>query len=123
MDTQSLFTFEIELGSMPTEQLEDVIYNCLDFCLLYGKTAHFFLLGDHPALWRMLEIFREEQVTFSLLTEPEQSTFHEKPNDGARMVICGDGTVKRGEIMIGNAFTDRLADLWAVFQCEGVEST
>ena len=117
------FTFKLDLDSMPAERVEDTIYNCLDFSLLYGKTAHFFLLGDHPALWRMLEIFREEQVTFSLLTEPEQSTFHEKPNDGARMVICGDGTVKWGEIMIGNAFADRLADLWAVYQCEGVEST
>ena len=45
--TKDLFTFELELGvgeARPAgQQLEDVLYNCLDFCLLYRKQAHFFL--------------------------------------------------------------------------------
>ena len=30
---------------MTEERLEDTIYNCLDFCLLNRKRAHFFLTG------------------------------------------------------------------------------
>ncbi len=117
MDTP--FTFKLDLDSMPAERVEDTIYNCLDFCLLRGKTAHFLLLGNPPALWRVLEILREEQVTFSLLTEPEQSAYQDKTDDSACLVICGNGTVKRGEVLLGNAYMDRLADLWAVYQCKG----
>ena len=120
MDT--LFTFKLDLDSMPAERVEDTIYNCPDFCLLYGKTPHFFLRGNHPALWEILDILREEQVTFSVLTEPEQSAYQNKTDDLLHMVICSDGTAKWRESRLGNAFSDRLADLWAVNQCEGVES-
>ena len=117
MDTP--FTFKLNLDSMPAERVEDTIYNCLDFCLLCGKTAHFLLLGNPPTLWLVLEILREEQVTFSLLTEPEQSAYQNKTDDLACLVICGNGTVRWGEVPLGNAFTDRLADLWVVNQCKG----
>ena len=81
--TEELFTFELDIGSYterPTgQQLEDMLYNCLDFCILYRKQAHFFLTGPdaagHPELWRVLEILREEGATFSLLDESEKSEY------------------------------------------------
>ena len=71
--TDELFTFELDLGAgegcMTEEGLEDTVYNCLDFCLLYGKTPHFYLGGEdpirHPALWTVLELLREEGASFS----------------------------------------------------------
>ena len=106
MDTP--FTFKLNLDSMPAERMEDTIYNCLDFCLLCGKTAHFLLLGNPPTLWLVLVIL-----------EPEQSADQNKTDDLACLVICGNGTVRWGEVPLGNAFTDRLADLWVVNQCKG----
>lgn len=36
-----LFTFELNIGAdescMTEERLEDTVYNCLDFCLLYRR--------------------------------------------------------------------------------------
>ena len=66
--TDELFTFELNLGAgegcMTEEGLEDTVYNCLDFCLLCGKTPHFYLGGDdplrHPSIWTVLELLREE---------------------------------------------------------------
>ena len=80
-----LFTFELDMGSgegcMTEERLEDTIYNCLDFCLLYGKTPHFYLCGDdpirHPVIWPVLELPRDEGVSFSLLSEPEKTEFEQ----------------------------------------------
>lgn len=47
-----LFTSELDMGSgegcMTEERLEDTIYNCLDFCLLYGKTPHFLSVRRRP---------------------------------------------------------------------------
>ena len=68
-----LFSFELDLGAgegcMTEERLEDAVYNCLDYCLLYGKTPHFYLGGPdpirHPALWPVLELLREEGTSFS----------------------------------------------------------
>jgi len=84
--TEELFTFELDIGSggscMTEERLEDTIWNCLDFCLLYGRTPHFYLGGPdpirHPALWTVLELLREENVSFSLLSEPEKTEFEQK---------------------------------------------
>jgi len=122
------FTFELDMGSggtlMPEERLEDTVYNCLDFCLIYGKTPHFYLCGDdplrHPSVWRVLELLREENVTFSLLSGPEKAEFEaarQKPGDGSRIEIACDGSVRQGNLQIGNIFGDRLADLWTVSTC------
>lgn len=126
--TEKLFTFELDIGAgekkMADERLEDTVYNCLDFCLLYGKTAHFYLCGadplHHPALWRVLELLREEDVSFSLLSGPEKTEFERnrhKISEENRLEIACDGLTRQGEAVIGNIFEDRLADLWVCGGC------
>lgn len=120
-----LFTFELDIGSgkfrMTEERLEDTVYNCLDFCLLYGKTAHFYLGGDdpihHPALWPVLELLRDEGASFSLLSEPEKTEFEQNRHplsEENRVEIACDGLARQGDTIIGNIFEDRLAGLWVV---------
>ena len=112
---------------MTEERLEDTIYNCLDFCLLNERTPHFYLGGPdpihHPALWTVLELLREEDVSFSLLSKPEK-TEHEQNRDPVseenRVEIACDGMTCQGNTIIGNIFEDRLADLWVVSGCGGV---
>ena len=126
--TEELFTFELDLGSgmerQTGQQLENILYNCLDFCLLYRKQAHFFLTGPdaagHPELWRMLEILREEGVTFSLLTEPERSEYETLRGrdlmNKIRIGADGEATWELGAL--GNVLCDRLGDLWEIKQME-----
>lgn len=127
--TEGLFTFELDMGSeteRPTgQQLEDMLYNCLDFCLLYRKQAHFFLAGSdaagHLELWRVLEILREEGATFSLLTEPERGEYESlRSNDLTNKIIIstdGEATCELGAL--GNVLFDRLGDLWEVKHMKG----
>ena len=127
--TKDLFTFELDLGSgteRPTgQQLEDLLYNCLDFCLLYRKQAHFFLAGPdaagHPELWHVLEILREEGATFSLLTEPERGEYDalrsKSLRDRIRIKADGEASCELG--VLGNVLYDRLGDLWEVKRLQG----
>ena len=126
--TEERFTFELDLGSgmerQTGQQLEDILYNCLDFCLLYRKQAHFFLTGPdaagHPELWRVLEILREEGATFSLLTEPERGEYEALRDrdltDKIRIGADGEATCELGAL--GNVLCDRLGDLWEIKQME-----
>ncbi|MBR1457056.1 MAG: hypothetical protein IJ594_07860 [Oscillospiraceae bacterium] len=126
--TSNLFTFELDLGSgterLAGQQLEDILYNCLDFCLLYRKQAHFFLTGPdaagHPELWRVLEILREEGATFSLLSEPERSEYEtlrsKELQDRIRISAEGEASCELGAL--GNVLCDRLGDLWEIKQME-----
>lgn len=126
--TEELFTFELDLGSgteRPAgQQLEDILYNCLDFCLLYRKQAHFFLAGadaaGHPELWRVLEILREEGATFSLLSEPERGEYEafrsRELRDKFRIGADGEASCELGAL--GNVLFDRLGDLWEIKQME-----
>ena len=127
--TEELFTFELVLDSgterTTGQQLEDLLYNCLDFCLLYRKLAHFFLAGQdagrNPELWRALEILREEGATFSLLTEPERSEYETLRSgdlkDRIRIGSDGEATCELGAL--GNVLSDRLGDLWEVKRMQG----
>ena len=126
--TDELFTFELNLGAgegcMTEEGLEDTVYNCLDFCLLCGKTPHFYLGGDdplrHPSIWTVLELLREEGASFSLLSEPEKTEFERNRHplsEENKVEIACDGLARQGDTIIGNIFEDRLADLWVVSGC------
>ena len=128
---KDLFTFELDLGegdARPVgEALMDMLYSCLDFCALYEKQPHFYLAGAdaerHPEIWSILEILREENATFSILSEPEQSAFErQKPNvteskDKIRIRADGEAFGQFGHF--GNVHDDRLADLWEVAKLEG----
>ena len=109
---------------MTEERLEDTVYNCLDFCLLYEKTPHFYLGGDdpirHPALWPVLDLLREEGASFSLLSEPEKTEFEQNRHplsEKNKVEITCDGLARQGDTIIGNVFEHRLADLWVVSGC------
>ena len=126
--TEELFTFELDVGSgmerQTGQQLEDILYNCLDFCFLYRKQAHFFLAGPdaagHPELWRVLEILREDGATFSLLSEPERGEYEtlrgRDLTDKIRIGADGEATCELGAL--GNVLNDRLGDLWEIKQME-----
>ncbi len=109
---------------MDEAQLETVVFNCLDFCWLNGKTAHFFLRGDDPArqpeLWYVLDLLREEAVSFTLLSEPEKAAFVQNcpiSDPVNRFEIGKDGSVFWSGNPLGSIFGNRLADLWAVSGC------
>ena len=73
---------------MTEERLEDTIYNCLDFCLLNGRTPHFYLGGPdpirHPALWTVLELLREENAS---VIDGMLQTLGNAPNGGNKQQV------------------------------------
>lgn len=122
INTEQLFTFELDMGSglqsLSGKQLEDVLYNCLDFSILYHRQPHFFLRGAdmlrHPELWFVLEILREEGATFSFLSDPELTEFESRErtrNEENTVEIKGSGEVRHLEKRLGNMLSDRLADM------------
>ena len=72
---------------------------------------------------RFAALLRENGADFSVLAEPEQSAFAEnlaeqRKHDASRLRIEGNGDVYHRLERLGNVWEDRLADLWAVRQCE-----
>ncbi len=63
-----------ECKSMTWPQLEDAFYNCLDFCQVYDRLPYFYLTGGdpilHPDFWRLLALFQEHSVPFTILGNP-----------------------------------------------------
>lgn len=120
--TSNLFTFELDMGEgenrLAGQQLEDEVFNCLDFSILYHLEPHFFLTGTdaihHPELWTVLDILREEGVTFCILSEPEQSAYKCKErtrNEENTVEINCCGEVRYVGKALGNVLNDRLADM------------
>ena len=107
--------FGIELTGCG-EHWEDMLYNCLDFCVLNRLRPHVYLSvaeeAQTVALWELLEVLRQEAVSFSLLTEPERSQYEAAYPDTAFVRIASDGTACCGKTRLGNLVEDRLADLW-----------
>ena len=62
------------LKSMTWEEMQETFYNCLDFCEVYGRTPYFYLTGGdpilHPDFWRLLELFHEHDIKFTILGNP-----------------------------------------------------
>lgn len=128
INTEEVFIFEMDLETgeekMTEEQLEDTVFNCLDFCLLNGKTAHFFLRVGNPAhnpeLWRVLELLHGEDVSFTLLSEPEKTAFDRNCTDCCdenKLIIRSNGLACWEGLMLGSVLEDRLADMWIVSGC------
>ena len=63
-----------KLDSMTWKQMEDTFYNCLDFCEVYDRLPYFYLTGGdpilHPDFWRLLELFHENQIKFTIMGNP-----------------------------------------------------
>ena len=109
-----------------TVHWEDMLYNCLDFCVLNRLRPHVYLSVTKEAqdapLWELLEVLRQEKISFSLLTEPERSRYEAAYPDTAFVRIASDGTACCGKTRLGNLLEDRLADLWvtAAMDREGI---
>lgn len=77
------------LDSMSWEQMEDTLYNCLDFCAVYGRLPYFYLTGGdpilHPHFWRLLELFKANDIPFTIMGNP----FHLDDDVCRRLKECG----------------------------------
>lgn len=62
------------IDSMNWEQMEDVFYNCLDFCAVYDRLPYFYITGGdpilHPDFWRLLALLKEHSIPFTILGNP-----------------------------------------------------
>ena len=114
MNTLCTFAVELTAEDMEPDRIEDIVYNCLDFCELNDLTPHFCVLSDAEpsALWQTLELLHEENAGFSLLTEPERSRGEEACFGVAEIRIDRGGNAYHQGKAIGNLLEDRLADLW-----------
>lgn len=115
-------SFRMELGAEAVEpgQIEDILYNCLDFCQLYDRTPHFCLLAEKSeAAWPILELLHGENAGFSLLTDPESTRYK---SETLSVIIDDKGNARLGNTSIGNLLEDRLADLWVTAGLDRKES-
>ncbi len=62
------------LDFMTWAQMEDTLYNCLDFCAVYDRLPYFYITGGdpilHPDFWRLLELLHGHDVPFTILGNP-----------------------------------------------------
>ena len=62
------------LVSMTWEQMQDTLYNCLDFCEMYDRLPYFYITGGdpilHPDFWRLLKLIRENDIPFTIMGNP-----------------------------------------------------
>lgn len=60
--------------SMNWEQLQDVFYNCLDFCEVYHRLPYFYITGGdpllHPDFWRLTSLLKGYGIPFAVLGNP-----------------------------------------------------
>lgn len=77
------------LDSMSWKQIDETFYNCLDFCEVYGRLPYFYLTGGdpilHPDFWRLLAIFKEHNVPFTIMGNP----YHLNDHVCREMKYCG----------------------------------
>ena len=50
------------------------LYNCMDFCEVYGRLPYFYITGGdpilHPDFWRLLALLKEHDIPFAILGNP-----------------------------------------------------
>lgn len=75
--------------AMSWEQMQDTFYNCLDFCEVYKRKAHFYITGGdpilHPDFWRLLGLMKERDIPFTIMGNP----FHLDDEVCRRLKDCG----------------------------------
>ncbi len=62
------------LISMTWEQMQDTLYNCLDFCEMYNRLPYFYITGGdpilHPDFWRLLRLIHKHNIPFTIMGNP-----------------------------------------------------
>ena len=60
--------------AMTWPQMEDTVYNRLDFCEMYDRLPYFYITGGDPILppdfWRLLRLIKERDIPFTILGNP-----------------------------------------------------
>lgn len=60
--------------AMSWEQIKKTFANCLDFCEVYGRLPYFYITGGdpilHPDFWKLLSLFKEHKIPFTILGNP-----------------------------------------------------
>jgi len=77
------------IESMTYGQMEEVVANIKDFCLVYDRLPYLYITGGdpilHPDFWKLLELLKEEQIPFTIMGNP----FHLSLDVCKRMKECG----------------------------------
>lgn len=60
--------------SMSWAQIQDTLFNCLDFCQVYDRLPYFYITGGdpilHPDFWKLLELMKAHSIPFTILGNP-----------------------------------------------------
>lgn len=60
--------------AMSYAQMQETLYNCLDFCEVYDRLPYFYITGGdpilHPDFWRLLALLKEHDIPFTILGNP-----------------------------------------------------
>ena len=63
---------------MTCGQMEDVVANCEDFCIMYNRAPYFYITGGDPILnpdfWYLTELLKSKGIPFSVLGNPYHIT-------------------------------------------------
>jgi len=62
------------LKAMSWKQMQDVIDNCCDMCVMYNRLPYFYITGGDPIMhtdfWRLLELLKEKHIPFTIMGNP-----------------------------------------------------
>ena len=63
-----------KIDCMNWQQIEDTLYNCLDFCEMYDRLPYFYITGGdpilHPDFWKLLALLKKHDIPFTILGNP-----------------------------------------------------
>lgn len=59
---------------MTYEQMEEAVANCEDFCIMYNRSAYFYITGGdpilHPDFWRLADLLKSKGIPYTVLGNP-----------------------------------------------------
>lgn len=62
------------LDSMSWAEMQETLYNCLDFCAVHDRLPYFYITGGdpilHPDFWQLLELLKTHSIPFTILGNP-----------------------------------------------------
>ena len=63
-----------KLNVMTWAQMQEIFYNCMDFCEVYDRLPYFYITGGdpilHPDFWNLLALLKEHEIPFTILGNP-----------------------------------------------------
>lgn len=78
-----------KIDQMNFEQMKEVVANCEDMCLMYGRRPYFYITGGDPILhkefWKLMGLLKEKNIPFTILGNP----FHLTDEVCQKLKDCG----------------------------------